>query len=76
MGWILAENDVTREVGDDATRTVTYYTAAGALDPAVTPNPRPYTAAENAAADAAAPTAAAPYVDVSIGRTTRKVAYC
>ena len=58
MGWIIAEASVTREVGDDATRTVTYYTEAGSSAPAVTPNPRPYTAAENAAAVAAASHAA------------------
>lgn len=56
MSWELYVNSRLRERGDDAARTVTYWDAAGALVPSTpeVPNPRPYTAAENAAADAAA----------------------
>ena len=42
-----------RERGDDSTQQVTYYTATGSVDTSITPNPRPYTAAEVTAMQAA-----------------------
>ena len=53
MSWTKAQNSVIRERGDDTTRTVTTYDAAGAVL-----TTRPYTPAENAADDAAAAEAA------------------
>ncbi len=48
MSWFIYAGDVLTEHGDDATRTVTTYNTAGQVS-----GTRAYTAAENAAADAA-----------------------
>ena len=52
MSWTVHASGAIRERGDDATRTVTTYDETGAV------STRPYTAEENAAADAAAAQAA------------------
>jgi hypothetical protein len=49
MSWTIHASGVIRERGDDTTRTVTTYDASGTAT-----STRPYTADENAAADAAA----------------------
>ena len=57
--------------GDSVKREVTYYLADGkTLDLSVSPNPRPYTAAENAAADAYAAQAAAQAVQTQLTTDT------
>ena len=48
MSWATFADSTLREKGDDATRTVTTYSATGTVTAT-----RPYTAAENTAADAA-----------------------
>lgn len=53
MSWFVYTDTALIEKGDDTTRTVTTYSPAGALL-----TTRPYTAAENAAADAQAAEAA------------------
>lgn len=54
MAWQVSANGATIERGDDAARTVTHYDETGAVL-----STRPYTAEENAAADADAAQATA-----------------
>ncbi|QLQ16159.1 MAG: hypothetical protein HZY73_11405 [Micropruina sp.] len=87
MDWDCTENGVIRERGVGATRTVSYYSAQGTLlatcpadardfatrdlIPAGTPCPRPFSAAEVAASDAAAAQAALGTTRVSLDSKVR-----